>query len=158
MVKPLFQVCASSLLALLSLWGVNVSATAQESLNGQFATEKISVTLQADQVQNYGRLLEQAVTTANGVISTTFANNLNADPIELTVLINRNGQLLPLLMAAVSRDQWQQQPNVQNWARYSDSVRILLGYAQPPEVARREARQRSLSAFLEREALIDELD
>ncbi len=160
MVKPFFQFCSSSLLALLSLGIANVSAIAQPTLTDQVATESISITLQADQVHNYNRLIEQAVVMANDAIATSFDTNPEAAPIELTVLINRNGQLLPLLMAEVSREQWQQQSDIQTWARYSTSVRILLGYAQPTQIAasRQQTRQQFLAELNRREALIDELD
>lgn len=155
MTKPFFRFCLGGLLTLLSIGLLDESA---------FAAQRISVTLQADKVQDYGRLLEQAVGMGNDAIASTFETNPDTDPIKLTVLINRNGQILPILVAEISRDQWQQQPDVQNWARYSASVRTLLGYAQPARTTAARPRpsspQRSNShqAFLEREALIDELD
>ncbi|MEL6129403.1 MAG: hypothetical protein AAFR30_05765, partial [Cyanobacteria bacterium J06628_4] len=86
---------------------------------------------------------------------TTFATHPAADPIELTILLSRNGQILPILMAEVSRTDWQQQPDVQNWARYSNSVRILLGYAPPVQVAVRPPVRRPI---IENSDRIDELD
>lgn len=96
------RVCLGSLLAFLSLGDLSASAA-----------ERVSVTLQGDQVQNYSRLLEQAVAVGNSAIATTFATHPAADPIELTILLSRNGQILPILMAEVSRTDWQQQPDVQ---------------------------------------------
>lgn len=138
------RVCMGSLVAFLSLGGLPVSAA-----------ERVSVTLQGDQVQNYSRLLEQAVAVGNSAIATTFATHPAADPIELTILLSRNGQILPILMAEVSRTDWQQQPDVQNWARYSNSVRILLGYAPPIQVAVRPPVRRPI---IENSDRIDELD
>lgn len=137
MIKPFFRFCSSSLLALMSLGFLDLSAIAQEALTDQSATERISVTVQADQIEDYSRLLEQAVVQANSAIATRFDANPHADPIEITVLISRQGQILPVLMAEVSQDQWQEQPDIQSLVRYSNSVRILLGYAQPTPIASR---------------------
>lgn len=146
MTMPFFRFCLGGLLAVLSL---GVSGTAA------IATQRISLTVQADGVGRYGDLLDQTVRVANDAIAN--ALETNSEPVELIVLVNRNGQILPMLMADISPADWQQHPNVENWARYSTSVQTLLGYAQPTRLATRPEPYNH-QAFLEREALIDELD
>ena len=136
-----------SLLTLMIAGVISRSAIANQPLN---------VTIEADQINNYGRLMEQVVSQANDAIANAFATNSNVEPIDLTVLINRNGQVLPVMVAEISRDQWQQQPDVQSWARYSTSVRVLLGYAQPTRTAARPQAPRR--PIIENAALIDALD
>ncbi|NEQ55093.1 MAG: hypothetical protein F6K11_34065 [Leptolyngbya sp. SIO3F4] len=148
MARSFLRFCLGGLLTLLSLGFLEESV---------LANQRISITLQADNVKDYGRLLEQAVVAGNDAISNTFEANPDTAPVKLTVLVNRNGQVLPILVAEVSRDEWQQQSDVQSWARYSTSARTLLGYAQPSRIAtRREPYNHQ--AFLVREAIIDELD
>lgn len=148
MLKHFSKFWLINLLTLLSIGAVSRSAIANQSLN---------VTIEADQINNYGRLMEQAIGRANDAIANTFETNPNAAPIKLTVLINRNGQVLPMMVAEISRDQWQQEPDVQSWARYSTSVRVLLGYAQPTRTAARPQAPRR-RPIIENAALIDALD
>lgn len=145
MTMPFFRFCLFGLLAVVSL---SVSGTAA------VANQRVSLTVQADGVASYGDLLDQAVKVANDAIAT--ALETNSEPVELIVLVNRNGQILPMLMADISPEDWQQQPNVENWARYSNSVRVLLGYEPPTQVAARpQPQQRPIIANSE---LIDALD
>lgn len=157
MLKYFSKFCLSGLLAVLSVAFVDTFALGQETQLEQLSTQVVNVTIEADQVNNYGRLMEQVVSAANDAISNAFTTNANSDPVNVTVLINRNGQVLPVLVAEISHDQWQQQPDVQIWARYSTSVRRLLGYAQPAQTAARTQVSRS-SAIFRNAALIDQLD
>ncbi|EKU98977.1 hypothetical protein Lepto7375DRAFT_8314 [Leptolyngbya sp. PCC 7375] len=156
MLKLFSGLCLSGLLVLLRGQVAAATTVAQVPTN-QAASQSLTVTISADQVRTYGRLMEQVVGTANDTVSDAFATNPDADPIKLTVLVHRNGQVLPVLVADISRDQWQQQPDIQNWAHYSPSVRMLLGYTQPNSTPPRSqvARRRPI---IENAAFIDELD
>lgn len=148
MLKSFSKFCLGGLLTVLGIVVTNISA---------FATQAVTVTVEADRVSNYSLLMELVVSMADNAISDAFAINAEADPIKLTVLVHRHGQVLPVLVADISRDEWLEQPDIQNWARYSPSVRMLLGYAQPNPISPRSqvARRRPI---IENAALIDELD
>lgn len=147
MVKPFFRFCLGGLLVISSLCIFAKTAV---------ANQRISLTVQADGVSSYRRLLDLVMAAANDAI----ANALETDtePVELIVLVNRNGQILPILMAEVTHEDWQQQPNVENWARYSNSVPVLLGYEQPVQVPTRPQSPVRRRPIIANSELIDALD
>ena len=73
MSRYVFQFCLGGLLALL---GPGMAAISQTPS----ATPRLNITIQADQVRNYGLLIEQMVSAANNAIANAFATNPNADP------------------------------------------------------------------------------
>ncbi|MEM6253555.1 MAG: hypothetical protein AAF821_11590 [Cyanobacteria bacterium P01_D01_bin.156] len=161
MLKFLANLLLGSLTGLLGMFAISVSTLAQEAIvEQQTETLSVNVTVEADRMRDYGQLMGQVVGRANDAIANAFETNPDTKAINATVLISRNGQVLPILVAEISRDAWQQQPDVQSWARYSTSVRSLLGYAPPARTATRTVVDEPSphQAFLEREALIDQLD
>jgi hypothetical protein len=69
----------------------------------------------------------------------TIANSFRQDPaltdIEVLVLGNGNGEIIPILSTSVSRSQWQSDPEISLWSRYfTESTHALL-QRDPPEQA-----------------------
>lgn len=146
MIRP-FATLLGSILAILSL-GISAIET--------LAEQRVNLTLQASNISDYSRLLEQAMGEANDAIAATFESS-DSQSVSLTILADRNGQVLPLLMADISRQDWQQQPDVERWSRYSTSARTLLGYEAPATAARPRQPVRSRPIIADSD-IIDALD
>lgn len=102
-------------------------------------TQQVNLTIQGDQAQQYSSLIDEAVELANASVNQAFTQ-AEADDVDLTVMVNRRGQILPILALQVTRAQWQQQPDVYAWAQHSFSNSVLLGMASPSSYGSRPQR------------------
>ncbi len=66
---------------------------------------------------------------------TTGSSVQTVERVQLMVLGNRNGTVLPLVSVTVSRAQWQQHPQAKAWLQYYASQSLLHPPAQPLTVA-----------------------
>ncbi|MBD1863246.1 MULTISPECIES: hypothetical protein [Trichocoleus] len=95
-------------------------------------TQQLSFTLNTVGNQSFDDLMQQAESLARNTIEQTFANNPETTAVAVSVLGERNGQEVPLLLTNVSRVSWQQQPRLQPWTKYFSRPSItLLGFLEP---------------------------
>lgn len=76
-------------------------------------------------------LLEQAERLASETIARQFQQNPGRSALRVVVFGNRHGNILPILMIAVTRSQWQSNPRVNLWSQYYASG-TLLQRPDPP--------------------------
>ncbi len=78
-------------------------------------------------------LLTQAESMAEQEINQYFNSDPGLAEIEVVVLGNRNGDVIPILTATVSRTQWQENPQVSAWSKYYTAYTLLRRHdRQPP--------------------------
>ncbi|NER00918.1 MAG: hypothetical protein F6K30_30215 [Cyanothece sp. SIO2G6] len=75
-------------------------------------------------------LLEDAESLIAEEMARLLAQGASSEAVEIMVLGDRNGELVPILMTVVSPAQWQQDPQVSRWSQYYDSYALLGRYDQ----------------------------
>ncbi|MGB7439451.1 MAG: hypothetical protein WA919_00150 [Coleofasciculaceae cyanobacterium] len=92
---------------------------------------QIDITLNSSASQTFTSLIEQAEFLAKSAIDQEFAQDKSLQEVSVTIVGERNGQLVPLLITKVSRSEWQKEPKVQTWVRYLADSEVLLGFREP---------------------------
>lgn len=103
----------------------------------------------------YSDLLSQAKLIVSEIINRQFAQNADFSTIQVVVMGDRNGEIIPILTTKVSRAQWQENPQVSAWTRYSASYALLQRNEQAETVALAPSRSANRSNF-DRSYQIDE--
>ena len=108
------------------------------------AVEVINFTLPFSQPQTVASLMGQASATARRLIDQAFADNSNVTETQVTILSDRDGEIVPLLVVRVGREDWRLNPRVEQWSWYLGAVAMPLldtRDRQPPArvVSRRTA-------------------
>ncbi|ASC72461.1 hypothetical protein XM38_034180 [Halomicronema hongdechloris C2206] len=75
---------------------------------------------------NYQEMIRQAESLVGQTISSEFRKDPALTDIEVVVLGERNGEIVPILAATVSRTQWQETPQVSAWTEYYGASHALL--------------------------------
>lgn len=106
----------------------------------------------------YSDLVVEAEALANDAVSRQFSQNPGLSTVRVVVLGNRNGEMIPVLETAVSREQWQTNPQVGAWARYYASYGLIQRHGGGEQVAIAPANSSgsTSSAAQNRSAQIDE--
>ncbi|EGJ35659.1 MULTISPECIES: hypothetical protein [Moorena] len=86
------------------------------------------VILNSDSSQSFERLIQQTENLAQTKLNQEFTGNPDITSISMMILGERNGQVVPLMIATVSRSQWKQFPIIQRWASYFSNSEMLLGF------------------------------
>lgn len=96
----------------------------------------------------YGRtssddLISQAESIAEQKINQYFSANPELADVEVVVLGSRNGDVIPVLTTAVSRSQWQENPQVSAWSKYYTAYALLRRHDErrPTQVAAAPSRR-----------------
>lgn len=74
----------------------------------------------------YRDLITQAEDLVNREIGQQFRQNRSLTELQVVVLSNHNGNIIPLLRTTVSRNQWLANPQVRVWTRYYGEAYALL--------------------------------
>jgi hypothetical protein len=119
------QIPAILLTILISFGIFNPSALAD--------TKQIRSTLRPAKDQTFTELMERAESVAERLVRQTFAREPKVTEVSVTVLGERNGQEVPLLLSTVSRSNWKKNPRIRPWTTYFNNFSVaLLGYRKPP--------------------------
>ena len=91
---------------------------------------------------------DDLISRAESMVSQEIDRHFDADSsltgIEIAVLGNRNGDVIPVLTTAVSRTQWQENPQVSAWTKYYSAHALLRRHdnqPQPTQVAAASSRR-----------------
>ncbi len=95
-------------------------------------TKRVIFTLNTHSIQNFAGLMQKAELMATNLMRQGFAESPSIKEMSVSILGERNGQEVPLLVAKVSRSDWQRQPILQQWTKYFSSSAALLGFVKPP--------------------------
>ncbi|NET06983.1 MAG: hypothetical protein F6K16_20240 [Symploca sp. SIO2B6] len=114
-----------SILSIVMTWGIyTMPALAQ--------VRQIDLIINSNSSQTFESLIKRAENVAKTSIDQEFVENSNVREVTVTILGERNGQMVPILMMKVSRFDWQAEPSIQQWVRYLGDSEILLGFKEPP--------------------------
>lgn len=71
-------------------------------------------------------LIAQAESLLGEAISRQFSQNADLSTLQVDVVGDRHGEIIPVLTVTVSRAQWQANPQVSAWSRYYNASYALL--------------------------------
>ncbi len=94
-------------------------------------TKPIHLVVDAEVSASFSGLLQQAELTAEAAVSQTFAQQPEVTDITVNVTGERYGQIVPILVANITRTDWQNTPNIRSWARNLLTPALLLGFSRP---------------------------
>ncbi|WP_228016514.1 hypothetical protein [Leptolyngbya ectocarpi] len=99
----------------------------------------------------YGRTSsDDLIRGAESMVSQTINRHFDANPglaeIEVVVLGNRNGDVIPVLTTAVSRTQWQENSQVSAWTKYYSAYALIRRHDRQPTQVATVASRRSAYA------------
>ncbi|NET30608.1 MAG: hypothetical protein F6K19_01215 [Cyanothece sp. SIO1E1] len=98
---------------------------------GALAEERqVSYILDSSQSRTFRALLQEAESIAKESIAQEFTQSSDVTEVSITISGDRNGQIVPLLIAVVSRQEWQQGNSLAQATRFSSSE-FLLGFLEP---------------------------
>lgn len=83
----------------------------------------------------YGDLITEAELLVGSVINDQFAQSADLSTVQVVVMGNRNGEVIPILTTTVSRTQWQKTPQVRAWTEYYINSYALLRRHEVRQVA-----------------------
>lgn len=91
-------------------------------------TKELNLTLESIGNPSFETIMKQAQELAEQSVEQEFTDNPEITEVSITILGDRNGQIVPLLRSKVSRSQWQQDPRIYLWTKYFNNSGVLLGF------------------------------
>jgi hypothetical protein len=76
----------------------------------------------------YDSLLRRAESAARAAAQRSFDRDILISDVNITVVVQRNQAVVPVLSLQVTRADWQTFPDPQKWATYFNGARTLLGF------------------------------
>lgn len=70
-------------------------------------------------------VVKQAEVSAQQKISQQFRQNPEISSLQMSVVVNRNGEIIPVFVTTVSREQWLRSGNISSWTKYHNSYALL---------------------------------
>lgn len=89
---------------------------------------QITLSIDATLVPTFSDLISQAESIAANAISQQFQADPSIRELQITVLGERNGQIISLLSSKISRSTWRTGSNIREWTQYYATSSALLGY------------------------------
>ncbi|MDX1977189.1 MAG: protein kinase [Pseudanabaenaceae cyanobacterium bins.68] len=90
------------------------------------STIRLLLPVSDQQKNNFTGLIDRSAELAGRSITQAFGLNPQRQEVEIAIIGSRNGAEVPLLLAKVSRSQWQSDPNINRWANYILKAESLL--------------------------------
>jgi hypothetical protein len=119
--------CLSSAVWVSPVWA-EMSPTRASSTG---AVKEIDRVINSD-AQTYQALVQQAEVLATQIINQELQNP-QVETVVVRVSGDRYGNVAMLLIARVTRPEWQAKPNIRDWSKYAGQYsKQLLGYLNPP--------------------------
>lgn len=87
--------------------------------------EQLIFEVRIDQLLEHREMVSQAEQEAKRLISQRFLNNSNTSSLQVSALLHRNGEVIPMFVTTVSREQWQQSAQISPWTKYHNSYALL---------------------------------
>lgn len=105
------------------------------------SAELAQITLSIDStfVPTFSDLVNQAEALAEIEIYQRFQADSTISELQITVLGERNGQLVSLLSSKISRSEWQAGSDIRQSTRYFSTSSALLGYRNSDPISTRES-------------------
>jgi hypothetical protein len=91
----------------------------------------INLVVDAEIAPTFASLLQQAELTAESAVSKTFMQQPGVTEIIVNVVGERYGRIVTILVANVTRADWQTTPHIRIWSRNLRTPALLLGFDSP---------------------------
>ncbi|NEP80396.1 MAG: hypothetical protein F6K17_18470 [Okeania sp. SIO3C4] len=92
------------------------------------SAKNTSLLIDSNNNNSYQNLVEQAENLAKNTIKQEFQNNPEITEITITILGERQSQIVPILRSKVSRAEWQKNAEIDNLTRYFADAKYLLKF------------------------------
>ncbi len=89
-------------------------------------TDSFTIEISVDGQIPYHDLISQAEFLSANAISREFSRDNSLVTVEVVVLGNRLGEIIPILSTTVSRNQWQEAPQASAWSQYYNASYALF--------------------------------
>lgn len=87
--------------------------------------EEFVFEVSAERLTRHLDVMAQAESEAERFISRRFHENSGISSLQVSVLLNRNGEVIPIFVTTVSRQQWNHSTQVSQWTRYHNTYALL---------------------------------
>ncbi|MCL2933577.1 MAG: hypothetical protein MGG11_15395 [Trichodesmium sp. MAG_R03] len=91
--------------------------------------------IDSNENNSYNILVKNAENLAKKTINQELANNPEIIEITITILGERRSQIVPVIRSNVSRLEWQNNPNIDNFTRYFADAKLLLKFEDDSGIA-----------------------
>ncbi len=106
----------------------------------QAESQQITLSIDGTTIPIYADLLGQAESLVEATITEKFQIDPSLTTLQINVLGERNGQLVSLISARISREDWQSQTNIRPFLQYFSTSSALLGYTDSMPLSSRVAQ------------------
>lgn len=89
-------------------------------------TSRVTLFVPRDPAESYDTFLRQSEAIARAAVQRSFDADLLVSEVVITIIGDNQGIAVPVMEVQVTRNEWQQRPDPQYWARYYDNASILL--------------------------------
>lgn len=89
-------------------------------------TSRLNLFLVRDQNESFDTFLRRSEIIARAGVQRSFDSDLLMTDVIVTIIGESQGLSMPVLAVAVSRSDWQRQPDVLAWVQYYPAARALL--------------------------------
>ncbi|HEY9697968.1 MAG TPA: hypothetical protein V6D10_11940 [Trichocoleus sp.] len=111
--------------------GAIVSDMAFLSQSAQAYTGETSVAVQRQDNESYEALTRRAEMAARATAQRLFDGDVLVSEVAVTVMGQDGSSIVPMLVMRVSRENWRNRPDPQQWSTYFRSARALLELGNP---------------------------
>ncbi|MGB3512559.1 MAG: hypothetical protein WBA93_25650 [Microcoleaceae cyanobacterium] len=91
-------------------------------------TKITSLSIDSNDNNSYKILVERAERLVKNTINQEFENNPEITEITVTILGEKESQIVPVLRIKVSRSEWQKNPDIDEFTRYFADAKYLLKF------------------------------
>lgn len=99
-------------------------------------TSRLDVTLEVQPNETFNILLRRAEAVARAAAQRSFDRDILVTDVSVTVIAQREGNIVPLLTLQANRNQWRDRPDPRPWSTYFRNAQLLLrmdGTTQPAQ-------------------------
>lgn len=87
------------------------------------------------------KVLRQAELMVSNILDQQFGQNPDVSSLEVVILGNRDGAIVPMLTTIATREEWAANPQVDRWTAYNSSFARLFYQPRPADVVIARAPQ-----------------
>jgi hypothetical protein len=124
--KTLSQAPKLNLTALGAAIAISFVNTASIAQTAYAYTNQSDVTLEVTPQETFDSVISRAEVAARAEAQRRFDSNVLTSDVTVTVLGQNGRGIVPILVLAVSRDNWRNQPDTRRWATYFPTAKALL--------------------------------
>lgn len=144
-IRRLVQQCSVFAIASITLSAISVFTL----LTPQADASPLSINIEIPNQLRYTNLIRQAELLAGSEITRQFNANPGLNEVEVVVLGHYVGDVVPLLLVNVSRQQWQSAPVVDRWGSYYSATYALLARHEGEGDTRANPRGNASGQFIQ---------